>query len=39
LFTIFIAFEIAQKRVHLFLSPKNAIAALHKAGLKEPAIA
>jgi transposase len=38
LLTIFIAFEIAQKRVHLSLSHENAIAALHKAGLKGPTI-
>jgi len=39
LFTFFIAFEMAPKRVQLSLSEKNAIAALHKAGLKGQAIA
>jgi len=39
LFTIFIGFEMAPKRVLLSLSEKNAIAALHKAGLKGQAIA
>ena len=34
LFSIFTAFEMAPKRVQLSLSVKNAIAALHKAGLK-----
>jgi DNA-binding MarR family transcriptional regulator len=37
-FTIFIAFEMAPKRVQLSLSEKNVIAALHKAGLKGAAI-
>ena len=39
LFTIFIGFEMAPKRVLLSFSEKNAIAALHKAGLKGPTIA
>jgi hypothetical protein len=39
LITIFIAFEIAPECVQLSLSEKNAIAALHKAGLKGPPIA
>ena len=38
MYTIFIAFEMAPKRVQLSLS-ENAITALYKAGLKGPAIA
>ena len=38
LFTIFIAFEMEPKRVQLSLPEKNAIPALHKAGLKGPTI-
>ena len=39
LFTICIAFEMEPKRVELSLPEKNAIPALHKAGLKGPEIA
>ena len=37
--TMLIAFEMAPNRVQLSLSEENTIAALHKAGLKGPAIA
>ena len=39
LFTICIAFEMEPKRVQLYLPEKNAIPALHKAGLKGSEIA
>ena len=38
MFTILIAFEMEPKRVQLSLPEKNAIPALHKAGLKGPTI-